>query len=95
MKENLADDDPFYNELYIMYGQFAYHIKDYPKALKYYKDALKVAEDHSDQNAIRSIVLCTAVTLSKMGQEDEMKKMAIKYVLSLKTIENRLKQEEE
>jgi hypothetical protein len=31
------------------------------------------------------------VTLSKMGQEDEMKKMAIKYVLSLKTIENRLK----
>lgn len=50
-----------------------------------------MAEDHSDQNAIRSIVLCTAVTLSKMGHEDEMKKMAIKYVLSLKTIENRLK----
>ena len=48
VKENLADDDPFYNELYTMYGQFAYHIKDYPKALKYYKDALKVAEDHSD-----------------------------------------------
>jgi hypothetical protein len=30
-----------------------------------------------------------------MGQEDEVKKMALKYVMSLKTIENRLKQEEE
>jgi hypothetical protein len=30
-----------------------------------------------------------------MGQEDEVKKMALKYVLSLKSIENRLKQEEE
>ncbi len=67
VKENLSDDDPFYNELYTIYGQLAHYLKDYPKALKYYKDALKVAEDHSDQNAIRSIVMCTAVTLSKMG----------------------------
>jgi hypothetical protein len=30
-----------------------------------------------------------------LGQEDELKKMALKYVMSLKTIEQRLKQEEE
>jgi tetratricopeptide (TPR) repeat protein len=90
VKANFEKDDLYYNELYTMYGQLANYRKDYPKALKYFKDALKVAEDNNNLDSAGSIATYIATTLIKMGRRDEVEEYAKKYALQVKEIEKRL-----